>query len=120
MQAQIGGFVALSGNFGIRKLPGATAAQDELLIVSDTASASLTAGTAVRAGGSYPTGAVVIRGDPKIALPATRAAGVQFGKGVASASARGGGVGFHNTRAGYCELPGTVSWGGEGVTGRWG
>jgi hypothetical protein len=48
LQAQVAGFVSLSGNFGIQKTAGATAAQDELLIVSDQAAASLTAGTFVR------------------------------------------------------------------------
>jgi hypothetical protein len=97
LQAQVAGFVSLSGDFGIQRTPGATAAQDELLIVSNQAAAALTAGTLVRAGVSKATVALMIRGDQKVALQATGAADLSLGNGFASASATGVGVAFNNT-----------------------
>lgn len=58
-----------------------------MLIVSNKAAASLTAGTLVRAGVSNATVALMIRGDQKLALQATGAADLSLGDGFASASA---------------------------------
>ncbi|NBP24343.1 MAG: hypothetical protein EBU81_07305, partial [Proteobacteria bacterium] len=99
LQATVGGFVTVAGNFGVQKTSGATAAADELLIVSNTASAALTAGTAVRAGVRNATVALMIRGDQKMALQATGAVDLSLGGGFASASATAVGVAFNNTGA---------------------
>ena len=79
--ADVGGFVVLSGNFGVQKTAGATAAEDELLIVSDKAAASLTAGSAVRVGVKDAAVAVLIRGDQKMALQASGAVDLALGGG---------------------------------------
>jgi len=99
LQAQVAGFVTVSGNFGVQRTPGATAAQDELVFVSNQAAASLTAGTLVRAGVSNAALAVMIRGDQKLALQATGAVDLSLGNGFASARASEIGIAFNNTGA---------------------
>jgi hypothetical protein len=116
LQAQIAGFVSLSGDFGIQRTPGATPAQDELLIVSNQAAASLTAGTLVRAGVSKATVALMIRGDQKLALQATGAVDLSLGNGFAGASATGVGVTFNNTGADIVNRTVTVAVGGVSVS----
>ena len=90
--------------------------QDELLIVSNQAAASLTAGTLVRAGVSKATIAVMIRGDQKVALQATGAADLSLGNGFASASATAVGVAFNNTGADIVNRTVTVTVGDVSVS----
>jgi hypothetical protein len=97
LQATIGGFVSLSGDFGLKRIRGSSATEDELLLVSKNVSAGLNAGDAVRAGVRNATLAMVIRGDGKIALQATGQADLSLGAGFASASATAVGIAYNNT-----------------------
>jgi hypothetical protein len=99
LQAQVAGFVTLSGDFGVERVRGSSPAADELLVVSNNASAGLKAGSVLRAGVRNATVALAIRGDGKLALQATGAAELNLGEGFASASVESIGVAFNNTGA---------------------
>jgi hypothetical protein len=99
LKATIGGFVSLSGDFGVKQSKGASAAEDELLIVSRNVSAGLNVGNVVNAGVRNATLAMVIRGEGKLALQATGEVDLNLGNGFASASADTVGIAFNNTGA---------------------
>ena len=94
LNAQIAGFVTLTGDFGFQKSTGG-----DLIIASSNASAVLDAGSVVKAGVSNGTVGLVVKASGKIALQATGAATLNLGNGFATATATGVGVAYNNTGA---------------------
>ncbi|MFN0077230.1 MAG: DUF4347 domain-containing protein, partial [Prosthecobacter sp.] len=95
LNAQIGGFVTLSGDMGFKK-----SASGRLIAAGSNVSATLNAGSVVQAGVTGATVGLIITPDQKIALQATGGtAFLNLGNGFASATATSVGVSYNNTGA---------------------
>jgi hypothetical protein len=114
-QATVGGFVSISGNFALQKTTGATPAEDEFVVVSQAASASLRAGDSIRVGVQGATMALLLRGDQTMGLQARGSVELSLGAGFASASAEDIAVVYNNTGADL-DRDLTVSMGSAVVT----
>ena len=95
LQAQIGGFVTLSGDMGFKK-----DATGRLIAAGNNVSATLDVGAVVKAGVTGATVGLIVTSDNKVALQATGGtASLVLGGGFASATATSVGVSYNNTGA---------------------
>jgi hypothetical protein len=97
LKATVGGFVSVTGDFGVQKVAGGSPDRDALVIVANNAEARVQAGVALRAGVRNAKLAMLVRGDQKLALQATGVADLNLGDGFVSVSASSIGVAFNNT-----------------------
>ena len=95
LDAQVGGFVTLSGDMGFKKN-----AAGRLIAAGNDVTATLEVGSVVSAGVSGATVGLIVTPDQKLALQATGGtSSLNLGGGFASATATSVGVSYNNTGA---------------------
>jgi hypothetical protein len=97
LDATIGGFVTLSGDYAIRKIAGPNANDDQLIILTRNASAALSLGDSMRVGVRSATMALVLNEDQTLVLQATGSPDVDLGSGFSGVSVDQVGLSYNNT-----------------------
>ncbi|NBP24543.1 MAG: hypothetical protein EBU81_08340, partial [Proteobacteria bacterium] len=97
LDAAIGGFVSLSGDYAFQKKTGPLANDDQLIVLTQNAGARLSVGDSLRVGVQGATLALILNEDQTLVLQATGSPDLSLGSGFASVSATGVGISYNNT-----------------------